>query len=537
MDAGWDFIIVGAGSAGCVLANRLTEAGRFKVLLLEAGPADTNRWIHIPIGYARVVSDPLVNWCYQTEPEPELNGRRVYYPLGKVLGGSSSINAQAFVRGQPGDYDAWAAAGNPGWSWPDVLPLFKRLEQRYGVCDPAWRGTAGPIGVTDIALRTPITEAIREAAIQAGIPANADYNGASQEGVSYFQFSVRKGRRCSASVAYLRPAMRRPNLAVVTEARVTGLIFDGARVVGVRYRRGSDTTEIEARAGREVILSAGAIHTPQLLMLSGIGPAEQLQQHGIAIRHALAGVGANLHDHVQVRPSFEVNRPTLNTQLRNPLFRIREGAAYFLTRRGLLANGPTRVTIFTRVLADSNGPDVQFHCGLYSTDELGRGFHGFNGITLSVCTLKPRSRGQVTLKSADPVQAPAIQLNYLTHERDRATIVAAVRLARRVAAQPAMAAVVVREHAPGPAAQSDAEIFAWARTSAATIYHPVGTCRMGTDAGAVVDARLLVRGVAGLRVVDASIMPQVTSGNTNAPALMIGEKGSDLILEDAASAR
>ena len=529
----WDYVIVGAGSAGCVLADRLTASGKYRVLVLEAGPADTNPWIKIPIGYSRTISDPSVNWCYETEPEPELNGRRVYYPLGKVLGGGSSINAQAYVRGQPEDYDGWAAAGNPGWAWKDVLPLFKRQERREGPGDQAYHGYDGPLSVSNIAYRSPITEAIRHAAIEAGIPENNDYNGATQEGVSYFQFTVRKGRRCSAAVAFLRPAMKRPNLQVITEARSTGLIFEGARVVGLRYRRGRDAPEEEARAGREVILSAGAIHTPHLLMLSGIGAPEQLQPYGVAIRHTLSGVGSNLMDHVQVRPSFEVNRPTLNTQLNNPFFKARHGAYYVLTRRGLLANGPTRVTIFTRVHPTAKTPDVEFHCGLLSTDELGRGLHGFNGITLSVCTLHPDSRGDVRLKSADPFEAPALRLNYLTARKDQETIVAAVRLARRIATMPSLARIVVREHAPGPATQSDEAIFDWARTSAATIYHPSGTCKMGTGPDAVVDARLRVHGVPGLRVIDASIMPRVVSGNTNAASLMIGEKGAELVLEDA----
>ncbi len=387
--------------------------------------------------------------------------------------------------------------------------------------------------MSNVSLRTPITEAIKQAAIQAGIPENPDYNGVQQEGVGYFQFTVSGGRRCSAAVAFLRPAMGRPNLSVITDARAAGLIFDGARVVGVRYRRGRDAPEEEARAGREVIMSAGAIHSPHLLQLSGIGPADLLQSHGVAVRHALAGVGRNLQDHVQVRPSFEVDQPTLNTQLRNPIFKAIEGARYFLTRKGLLANGPTRVSIFTRVHPTATLPDVEFHCAILSSDELGRGLHSFNGITLSVCTLKPESRGQITLKSADPFAAPALRLNYLSEQKDRETILGAIKLARRIAAQPALAVHVKREHAPGPDAQSDADILAWARTSAATIYHPAGSCRMGHGPDAVVDARLRVHGVPGLRVVDASIMPRITSGNTNAPSLMIGEKGAALILEDA----
>lgn len=533
MAPNWDFIIVGAGAAGCVLADRLTADGRYRVLLLEAGPVDRNKWIHVPIGYGRTVSDPGVNWCYESEPEAELNGRRVYYPLGKVLGGGSSINAQIYTRGQPEDYDEWAAAGNPGWRWSDVLPLFKAQECRMGG-DPEWRGQKGPLMVSDLAAPTRITEAIRKGAIEAGIPENADYNGARQEGVAYFQFTVSEGRRCSAVDAFLRPAMARPNLTVLTEVRATGLAFTGTRVAGVRFRRKGGPEE-EAVAGREVILAAGAIHSPSLLQLSGIGPADLLTRHGIAIRHDLRGVGRNLQDHVQVRPTFEVNSPTLNTQLRNPFFKLIEGARYLLTKRGLMANGPTRVGIFARVNPKETRPDVQFHCGLYSTDELGRGFHRFNGITLSVCLLRPSSRGMVAIRSANPFDRPMIHLNYLTSERDRLTMIAAIRLAQRIAAQPSLAAHIRREHAPGPAARSDDEIMAWARTSAATIYHPVGTCRMGVGPDAVVDARLRVYGVEGLRVVDASIMPTIVSGNTNAPSLMIGEKGASMILEDAGS--
>jgi choline dehydrogenase len=537
MDAQWDYIIVGGGAAGCVLADRLSASGRYSVLLLEAGPADTNRWIKIPIGYARTISDPTVNWCYESEPEAELNGRRVYYPLGRVLGGSSSINAQLYVRGQPEDYDSWLRAGNSGWGWSDLLPLFKRQERREGGGDPKLRGRDGTLGVSDIALRTPLTEAIRKAAIEAGIPENPDYNGATQDGVCYFQYTVSRGRRCSAVDAFLRTALGRPNLTVITDARATRVVLDGTRATGVRYRLSQGQDEQEARAGREIIVSAGTIHSPHLLQLSGIGPEDALRPHGIEIRHRLSGVGANLQDHAQVRPSFEVDRPTLNTQLRNPLFKAIEGARYFLTHKGLLANGPTRVGIFTKVHPSATRPDVEFHCILLSADQYGKGLHQFNGITLSVCALQPESRGRIVPRSANPLDAPAIHLNYLSSEKDRETTVGAIKLAQKIARQPALARHIIREHAPGPDARSDDEILAWARTSAQTIYHPVGTCRMGSGADAVVDARLRVHGIAGLRVVDASIMPTVTSGNTNAPTMVIGEKGAELILEDAAGGR
>jgi choline dehydrogenase len=526
----FDYIVIGAGSAGCVLADRLTRSGRHRVLLLEAGGADRNPWIHIPLGYAKLFANPKVNWLYESEPEAELDNRRIIQPRGKVLGGSSSINGLIYIRGQAEDFDHWRQLGNVGWSWDDVLPYFKRAECQERGAD-AYHGGDGPLPVSNQAPHE-LCEAFVAAAQQVGIPRNDDFNGASQEGAGYFQTTARRGRRWSTAVAYLRPARKRPNLAVVTRALTRRILFEGRRAIGVAFARGAET--LEARAGREVIIAAGAINAPQLLQLSGVGPAALLQQHGIPVLAALGGVGANLQDHLQVRMVFRcTHRITLNDDVASLLRSARMCLDYGLRRKGPLAVAAGYAGGFFRTDPRLATPDVQSHFLTFSTNKMGDKLHDFSGFTASICQLRPESRGTVAIKSADPAAAPAIRPNYLSSPTDRATTVAGMRLLRRISEAPALAAYIAAEVEPGPACRSDEEWLAFCRARGSTIYHPAGTCRMGEDAMAVVDARLRVHGLAGLRVVDGSVMPSLVSGNTNAAIIMIGEKAADMILADA----
>lgn len=511
-----DYIVVGAGSAGCVLAHRLSEDGRHRVLLLEAGPRDRSIWIHLPIGYGKTMFHPVYNWGFSTDPEPQLNGRRVYWPRGRGLGGSSSINGLIFVRGQPEDYDRWAAAGNAGWGWKDVWPYFQR----------------SLMSTSDIGERHELMEAIIGAGNELGIPTTRDFNGGNQEGVGYYQLFTRKGWRSSSATAYLRPAERRANLQVETSAHATRILFEGSRAVGVCYRRGKQ--EFKARATREVILSAGALQSPQLLQLSGVGPGPLLQSFGIPVAKEIPGVGENLQDHLQLRVMYKCTRPiTTNDDLRFFHRKIFIGAQWLLTRTGPLAIGINQGGLFTRAMPESATPDVQFHFATLSAELAGAKPHPWSGFTMSVCQLRPESRGAVRIRSADPLEAPSMQPNYLSTELDRRCAVAGVRLARSIAATRALAPYIAEEYRPGPAAQSDADLLEFARQYGATIFHPSGTCKMGIDAMAVVDERLRVRGLAGLRVVDCSIMPTLVSGNTHAPVVMIAEKAAEMILQDA----
>jgi choline dehydrogenase len=529
-----DFVIIGAGSAGCVLANRLSADGRHTVLLLEAGPVDRNPWIHIPIGYAKTMFHPVYNWMFYTEPEPHMHGRKVYWPRGRGLGGSSSINGLIYIRGQREDYDRWAALGNRGWSYDELLPYFIRSEGNSRGAD-AYHGADGPLACSDIGETHPLMEAIIAAGGELGVPRNDDFNGARQEGVGYYQLFTRDGWRCSSAVGYLKPARARANLRVETGAQATELLFDGARATGVRYRQHG--VMHEARAAREVILAAGALQTPQLLQLSGIGPAAVLAQHGIAVRHALPGVGENLQDHLQARVMFKVTRPiTTNDALRSPWRRFRMGWQWLTRRTGPLAIGINHGGMFARALPESSTPDIQFHFAALSAEMAGAKTHPWPGCTFSVCQLRPTSRGTVRVKSRDPFAAPALQPNYLSTELDCRTMVEAVKFARRLARSAALAPLIGEEYRPGAGARSDDELLEFVRNYGATIFHPVGTCKMGSDALAVVDAQLRVHGLAALRVVDASVMPMLVSGNTNAPVVMIAEKAADLILEDARSA-
>jgi choline dehydrogenase len=527
----YDYVIVGAGSAGCVLANRLTESGRHRVLLLEAGPRDTNPWIHIPLGYGKLFTDLRTNWAYQSEPEPHLDNRIIYNPRGKVLGESSSINGLVYVRGQREDFDGWCSIGNPGWGFDDVLPYFKRAEDQARGGD-AWHGTGGPLSVTDPTEPHPICDAFIEGAEELQIPRNVDFNGAAQEGAGYFQFTARNGLRCSAAKAYLKPVLRRPNLRVLTEALATRILFEGRRAVGVRYRRRGSEHTVTAR--REIVLAGGAFNSPQLLQLSGVGPGALLQKLGIPPVLAHEGVGRNYQDHLQTRLIFKCAEPiTLNDDMATLWRKAGMGLRFLLFRKGPLTIGAGYAGGFFRTsVAEDTRPDMECHLVLFSLDKMGTALHPFSGFTMSVCQLRPESRGEVMAVSPDPATAPSILANFLGTERDRRVHLEGLKLLRRLAATPAMRRFVKAEYLPGPATQSDAALLAYCRETASTIYHPSSTCRMGGDSGAVVDHRLKVHHLDGLRVADFSIAPSVVSGNTNAAAIMIAEKASDMMMAD-----
>lgn len=532
-----DYIVVGAGSAGCVLANRLSANGQHTVCLLEAGPPDRSPWIHIPIGYGKTMFHKALNWGYYTEPDPNMLDRRIYWPRGRTLGGSSAINGLIYIRGQRQDYDAWAAAGNPGWSWEECLPYFRKLENN-DLGPGATRGTEGPLNATSIKTPHPLVEGLIGAARALGLPHVTDFNSGDQEGVGYYQLTTRNGRRCSTAVAYLRPARGRANLRVETGAHAMAVLFEGSRACGVRYRQDGQVRTLRAR--REVILCAGALQSPQLLQLSGIGPAGLLRRFGIGVVRDLPGVGENLQDHLQIRLIYETRRPiTTNDQLRTLHGRAAMGLQWLLFRGGPLAVGINQGGLFCRVDPASATPDTQFHFATLSADMAGGKVHPFSGCTYSVCQLRPSSRGTVRLRSADPFEAPAMQPNYLSTELDRRMTVAAVKYARRLAATEPLAGLMKREFRPGPDVRSDDEILHFCREYGATIFHPSGTARMGPreDPMAVVDERLRVHGVSGLRVVDCSIMPTLVSGNTNVPVVMLAERAADFILQDLHAAR
>ena len=533
----FDYVVVGAGSAGCVLAARLSENGRFTVCLLEAGPEDRSFWIHLPIGYGKTMWDPQLNWMFETEPDPGMHDRRIFWPRGKCLGGSSSINGLIYIRGQQQDYEHWAALGNTGWSWDEVLPYFRRAEGNDRLSGPL-HGQDGPLKASSIASKHPLVDAFIGSARGLGVPQTDDFNGASQEGVGYYQLSTHNGMRCSAARAYLRPARKRPNLRVITGARATRVLFagDSNKANGVEFERLGRRSSVQA--AREVIVCAGALQSPQLLQLSGIGPAALLAEHGIAVRHDLPGVGENLQDHLQLRLILEANRPiTTNDRMRSLWGRAAMGLEWLLFRRGPLAIGINQGGLFTRVNPASTTPDIQFHFSTLSADMAGGTVHPFSGFTMSVCQLRPQSRGHVRIRSANPLDAPAMQPLYLSHPEDRATAIAALRYARKLAHSGPLGALVLREHRPGPEVQTDDEILDFCRRYGATIFHPSGTCKMGPDGDpmAVTNPRLQVRGVAGLRVVDCSVMPTLVSGNTNWPVVMMAEKAVDWIQADAAS--
>ncbi|HZB92809.1 MAG TPA: choline dehydrogenase [Stellaceae bacterium] len=529
---GFDYIIVGGGSAGCVLANRLTQSGEHRVLLLEAGGEDRNPWIHIPIGYGKLFKNAKVNWLYESEPEPELGGRRILQPRGKVLGGSSSINGLVYIRGQKEDFDHWRQLGNVGWSHDDVLSYFRRAEdQQRGTDD--FHGTGGPLCVSDQCEPHELCDAFIAAAQETGIPRKDDFNGARQEGVGYFQTTSRRGRRCSAAVGYLRPARRRPNLRVLTEAPTLKVVVESGVATGVLFAHQGETWR--ATAEGEVILAAGAIASPPLLQLSGIGPGALLQRFGIPVMKDLPGVGENLQDHLQSRLVYRCTRPiTLNDDVASLARSLGIGLRYALWRKGPLAISAGYAGGFFRTDPRLSTPDVQAHFINFSTTRMGDKLHPFSGFTASICQLRPESRGHVRINSADSAARPAIQLNYLAAETDRRTMVSGLTLLRRIMQAPALRPYIESEYEPGPGCASDDDLLRYIRERASTIYHPTCSCRMGEDSMAVVDARLSVHGVGRLRVIDGSVMPTVVSGNTNAAIIMIAEKGADMILEDRA---
>jgi choline dehydrogenase len=526
----FDYVIVGAGTAGCVLANRLSADPDVSVLLLEAGGKDSWIWIHIPVGYLYTQNNPRTDWCFRTDPEPGLGGRAVAYPRGKVLGGCSSINGMIYMRGQARDYDQWRQLGNHGWGWDDVLPYFKRSEDYVHGADDM-HGAGGEWRVEEMRLSWEILDAFRAAAAEVGIASISDFNRGDNEGCGYFQVNQRRGVRWSTAKAFLRPARSRPNLKVLTGAQATRIAFAGRRAVGLHFRRNGSQAYAAVRG--ELLLAAGAIGSPQLLQLSGIGPGDLLREHGIPLVHELAGAGENLQDHLQLRLVYKVeNTRTLNEDANRLLGRARMGLQYLLFRRGPLTMAPSQLGAFARSDPARETPNLEYHVQPLSLDKFGDPLHPFPAFTASVCNLRPESRGHVRLRSPDPAAPPAIRPNYLATEADRMVAADAIRLTRRICAARAMARFAPQEYRPGAEFQSEAELARAAGDIGTTIFHPVGTCRMGGDSMAVVDDRLRVHGVSALRVVDASVMPTITSGNPNAPVIMIAEKAADLIKAD-----
>jgi choline dehydrogenase len=521
-----DFVVVGAGSAGCALAARLSEDLATHVLLLEAGGEDKNRWIHIPLGFGKTFADASVNWCYETEPDPGAAGRRVFWPRGKVLGGSSSINGMVYIRGQAEDFDHWRQLGNTGWSFDDVLPYFKRSEHQVRGAD-AFHGIGGPLCVSDVE-HHPIADAFIDSAVALGFPRNDDFNGAAQDGVGWHQTTTRNGRRCSTAVGYLRPAMNRANLRVVTGALVEKILFDGRRATGVAFRQNGEARI--ARARREIVLCGGAINSPQLLLLSGVGPAAHLAELGIPVVQALPGVGQSLQDHYSAPIKLRSRLPiTVNDVMLSNVKKLKVGLQYYLFHNGPLAMISSPAALFARTRPGLASPDIKCSISPFSADRPQDGLHPWSGFTTIVYQLRPESRGEIKLKTPGPGDPPAVHPNYLATETDQRTIVDGLKLLRRLLASPQLQRFVESEMLPGPAVASDAQLLDFARRRGGTVYHPTSTCKMGVDALAVVDPELRVYGLDGLRVADASVMPTVVSGNTNAATIMIGEKLADML--------
>ncbi len=526
----YDFIVVGAGSAGCVVANRLSADPDNRVLLLEAGGKDLNPWLHIPIGYARTIYNPKTSWVYETEACEGTAGRRTKWPRGKVLGGCSSINGLVYIRGQRQDYDHWRQLGNRGWGYDDVLPYFMKAEDQ-GRGGDDYHGSGGPLKVSDHEARDELAEAVVAAAQEYGIPANPDFNGAAQEGVGYYQLTTHNGRRCSAAVAYLNPIKQRTNLTIATDALAGKIRFKDRKANSVVYHQSGAIHE--AVATREIVLCGGAINSPQLLQLSGVGPAELSKRYDIDVVHDLPGVGQNLQDHLQIRTIYKTTKPiTANDELTRFDRKMINGLKWALGRTGMLTIGAGQIGIFTKTRAELDSPDVQYHYIPFAAENPGEGLLPFSAFALSVCQLRPESRGTIEIQSNDPTQYPLIQPNYLSQELDRQTAVAGLKIAREIMAASAIAPLIESEYMPGNEVRSDEELLTYCKETGITIFHPVGTCKMGPadDAGAVVDERLKVHGLDGLRIADCSIMPTLVSGNTNAAAIMIGEKAADLAL-------
>ena len=526
-----DYLVIGAGSAGCVVAARLSETGA-RVTLLEAGPPDRYPWIHVPAGMLKLIRNPAVNWMYASEPEPGTAGRAIHWPRGRVLGGSSSINGMLYVRGNPADFDNWAQMGCRGWSFDEVLPFFRQSEHYVQGGDPAFRGRGGVLKVEDYRTILPLTHRFVEAAQLAGHEFRKDLNGEKQEGVGYSQMT-RNGRfRGSTARTFLAAARGRPNLRVETNAPATRLLFEGRRCIGARFRRGAE--EVEVRAAREVILAGGAVNSPHLLQVSGIGPAQHLQEIGVAVVLDLPGVGANLQDHYIARVQHRVTGTITTNQLARFPRLLGEAARFALQGRGALTFGVTTAQVFCRSREGLASPDLQL---LFTPASYPPGRPGVleeePGLTVAVCPVRPDSRGTIMARSADPFEKPAIRPNYLSAHSDQRVLLSGIRKTRAILAQPPIAQHSAFEVIPGPEVEAEDAMLDYMRRFGTTIYHPIGTCRMGEDPGAVVDSRLRVRGIAGLRVIDASVMPTLTTGNTNAPTIMIGEKGAAMIREDA----
>lgn len=529
----FDFVVVGAGSAGCVLANRLSESGRYSVALIEGGDRDNWIWFHIPVGYLFSIGNPRSDWMYMTDPVEGLGNRVLAYPRGKVLGGSSAINAMIYMRGQAADYDGWRQLGLDGWGWEDVLPIFKKHEDNWRGAG-ALHGAGGEWRVEKPRLRWRVLDAFIKAAEQAGIPHSTDFNTGTNEGCGYFEVNQKNGRRWSAARGFLKPALKRPNLRLLSGRHAEQVLFENGRAAAICVSGPNGRQVIRAR--REVILSAGAVSSPAILERSGIGSGDRLRDLGIEVVHNAPGVGENLQDHLQLRPIYKVsNVPTLNMLYRSLLRRAGMGMEYALFRRGPLTMAPSQLGAFTRSSPEFETPNLQFHIQPLSLDKFGEAMHPFPAITVSVCNLRPTSRGSIHIDSRDPRQNPHINPNYLSTQEDRKVAADAIRRARDIMSQPALAPYDPEEYLPGSQLRTEEELQQAAARIGTTIFHPVGTAKMGTanDPMAVVDAALKVRGVDGLRVVDASVMPRITSGNTNSPTIMIAEKGASMILGDA----
>ena len=532
MQEKYDYIIVGAGSAGCLLANRLSANPNNSVLLIEAGRKDNNLWLHVPVGYFRTMNNPKFDWMYKLEKDKGLNNRRIDWPRGKVLGGSSALNGLLYIRGDRHDYDNWQRLGNDGWSYDEVLEYFKKFEcQENG--ENEYHGVDGELKVSNLRLKREIAELFIKASQEIGIPYNPDCNGEQQEGVGYFQQTSFKGFRRSSYRSFLNRKIRnRKNLTIVTDTQISKLLFKDKRVIGVNCIQSNNQPDKTIYANNEVILSAGSISSPQILQLSGIGDAKQLEKLGIDVIHNNPAVGKNLQDHLQVRMVFKTNTRTLNDELNTWWKKALIGLQYFIFRTGPLTLSASQVYVFTNTSLDGSRPNIQFHMQPLSADKPGDGVHPFSAFTMSICNLRPESRGEVTINSADPTQLPKIIPNYLSTEGDRKIAIDSIKVARKIAEADSLKKHIIDEYVPGQSFISDEELLEAAKNNSQSIYHPVGTCKMGHDENSVVDERLKVHGISGLRVVDASIMPELVSGNTNAPTMMIAEKAAEMILSD-----